>query len=33
MTELRYLPDADGVTEFEATVAEATDDYLVLDGT
>jgi misacylated tRNA(Ala) deacylase len=33
MTELRYLPDADGVTEFEATVTEATDDHLVLDGT
>jgi misacylated tRNA(Ala) deacylase len=33
MTELRYLPDADGVTEFEATVTEVTDDYLVLDGT
>ena len=33
MTDLRYLPDADGVTEFEATVTEATDDYLVLDGT
>ncbi|WP_251341768.1 alanyl-tRNA editing protein [Haloplanus halophilus] len=33
MTELRYLPDADGVTEFEATVTGATDDYLVLDGT
>jgi len=33
VTDLRYLPDSDGVTEFEATVAEATDDYLVLDGT
>jgi len=33
MTELRYLPDADGVTEFEATVTEATDGYIVLDGT
>ncbi|MFC7254103.1 alanyl-tRNA editing protein [Haloplanus litoreus] len=33
MTDLRYLPDADGVTEFEATVTEVTDDYLVLDGT
>jgi misacylated tRNA(Ala) deacylase len=33
MTELRYLPDNDDVTSFEATVAEATDDYLVLDGT
>mgnify|MGYP000126755999 CR=1 FL=1 len=33
MTELRYLPDADDVTEFEATVTEATEDYVVLDGT
>jgi misacylated tRNA(Ala) deacylase len=33
MTELRYLPDADDVTEFEATVTEATADYVVLDGT
>jgi misacylated tRNA(Ala) deacylase len=33
VTRLRYLPDADGVTEFEATVTEVTDDYLVLDGT
>ena len=33
MTELLYLPDADGVTEFEATVTEATEAYLVLDGT
>jgi misacylated tRNA(Ala) deacylase len=33
VTDLRYLPDADGVTEFEATVNEVTDDYLVLDGT
>ncbi|MEF8886981.1 MAG: alanyl-tRNA editing protein [Haloarculaceae archaeon] len=33
MTELLYLPDADGVTEFEATVTEATEDYIVLDGT
>ena len=33
MTEQRYLPDADDVTEFEATVVEATDDYVVLDGT
>jgi len=33
MTELRYLPDADGVTRFEATVEEATEDYIVLDGT
>jgi len=33
MTELLYLPDADGVTEFEATVTEATEEYLILDGT
>jgi misacylated tRNA(Ala) deacylase len=33
MTELRYLPDADGVTEFTATVTEATHEYVVLDGT
>jgi len=33
MTDLLYLPDADGVTEFTATVTEATADYIVLDGT
>ncbi|USZ68877.1 alanyl-tRNA editing protein [Halorussus salilacus] len=33
MSEQRYLPDADGVTEFEATVEDATDEYVVLDGT
>ncbi|MFB6300639.1 MAG: alanyl-tRNA editing protein [Halobacteriales archaeon] len=33
MTELRYLPDADDVYSFSATVEEATEDYLVLDGT
>ena len=33
MTELRYLPDADDVTEFEATVTDATDEYVILDGT
>ena len=33
MTELRYLPDADGVTRFSATVTEATEEYVVLDGT
>ena len=33
MTDLLYLPDADDVTEFEATVEEATADYVVLDGT
>ena len=33
MTELRYLPDADGVIDFEATVAEATGEYVVLEGT
>ena len=33
MTDLLYLPDADDVTEFTATVTAATPDYLVLDGT
>jgi misacylated tRNA(Ala) deacylase len=33
MTELRYLPDEDGVTAFSATVTEATPEYVVLDGT
>ncbi|AXG09142.1 alanyl-tRNA editing protein [Haloplanus rubicundus] len=33
MTELRYLPDDDDVTEFEATVVETADDYVILDGT
>nr|WP_310915997.1 sodium-dependent transporter [Halomicroarcula sp. S1AR25-4] len=33
MTDLRYLPDADDVTEFEAAVTEATEEYVVLDGT
>ncbi len=33
MTELRYLPDADDVTSFEATVEEATGEYIILDGT
>ncbi|MXR52608.1 alanyl-tRNA editing protein [Halovenus sp. WSH3] len=33
MTELRYLPDADDVTEFEATVTTATEEYIILDGT
>lgn len=33
MTDLRYLPDADDVTSFEATVTEATEEYIVLDGT
>lgn len=33
MTDLRYLPDDDGTTSFEATVEEATDEYIVLDGT
>ncbi|AGB16982.1 putative metal-dependent hydrolase related to alanyl-tRNA synthetase HxxxH domain protein [Halovivax ruber XH-70] len=33
MTDLQYLPAADDVTEFTATVTDATDDYLVLDGT
>jgi len=33
MTELLYLPDTDDVTEFTATMTEATTDYIVLDGT
>jgi misacylated tRNA(Ala) deacylase len=33
MTDLRYLPDADDVTSFTATVTGVTDDALVLDGT
>jgi misacylated tRNA(Ala) deacylase len=33
MTDLRYLPDSDDVTEFEATVTETTEDYVILDGT
>lgn len=33
MTELRYLPDDDGVTQFEASVTEAAEDRIVLDGT
>ena len=33
MTELRYLPADDDVTEFEATVVETADDYVILDGT
>ena len=33
MTELLYLPDDDGTTEFTATVAEATEEYIILDGT
>jgi misacylated tRNA(Ala) deacylase len=33
MTELRYLPDSDGVTSFTATVETATEDHIVLDGT
>ena len=33
MTELRYLPDADDVTTFDARVVEATSEYVVLDGT
>jgi len=32
MTELLYLPD-DGTTTFTATVTEATDEYVILDGT
>jgi misacylated tRNA(Ala) deacylase len=33
MTDLRYLPDADDVTTFTATVEKATPEYIVLDGT
>jgi misacylated tRNA(Ala) deacylase len=33
MTELRYLPDNDDVTDFTDTVTSATDDYIVLEGT
>lgn len=33
MTELRYLPDSDDVTEFTATVRSASEDSIVLDGT
>jgi misacylated tRNA(Ala) deacylase len=33
MTDLRYLPDDDDVTEFEATVTGTGDDYVILDGT
>jgi len=33
MTDLLYLPDEDDVTEFEATVTDATEEYVVLDGT
>ena len=33
MTELLYLPDADDVTEFEATVTEAAEEYIILEGT
>ncbi len=33
MTELRYLPDADDVTAFEATVEQADETEIVLDGT
>lgn len=33
MTELLYLPDDDRTTSFEATVTEATDEYIALDGT
>jgi misacylated tRNA(Ala) deacylase len=33
MTDLRYLPAADDVTAFEATVIETADDYVILDGT
>lgn len=33
MTELLYLPDDDGTTEFTSQVTEATTEYIVLEGT
>jgi len=33
MSEQLYLPDADGTTEFTATVTDASDESIVLDGT
>ncbi|AGB37362.1 alanyl-tRNA editing protein [Natronococcus occultus] len=33
MTDLRYLPDADDVTTFTATITETTQDSVFLDGT
>lgn len=33
MTELRYLPAADGVTTFTDTVTDATPKYIILEGT
>ncbi|TYL38777.1 alanyl-tRNA editing protein [Natronococcus pandeyae] len=33
MTDLRYLPDADDVTTFTATVTGTTQDSVILDGT
>jgi len=33
MTDLLYLPDDDDVTTFTATVTDATDGYVVLEGT
>lgn len=33
MTDLLYLPESDDVTTFEATVTEATPEYVVLGGT
>jgi misacylated tRNA(Ala) deacylase len=33
MTDLLYLPDADDVTDFSATVTETTPEYIVLEGT
>jgi misacylated tRNA(Ala) deacylase len=33
MTDLRYLPDRDDVTTFTASITDATDAYIVLDGT
>ena len=33
MTELRYLPNSDNITTFQTTIVEATQDYIILDGT
>ena len=31
LTELLYLSDEDGISEFDAIVTEATEEYIVLD--
>ena len=33
VTELRYLPNSDNITTFQTTIVEATQDYIILDGT